>query len=170
MTDTTAGVTAPASGAIQKAKPHERFIAYMQRRAESEGSQLGAEVSASQMDKILTAETEEEIWDADEGGTFSGQDMIDIELMIQSFTVAPSSDEFEAALGVYANIKATRLDTGEEVIVNTGADKIITKLRMFEQKGLLPIGGVIKAVKTPKGSMLKLRPLPKRAVASTTAE
>lgn len=144
-------------------RPHEKFTQSLQRRAEREGALLGAEVSESQRDKILTAQTEAEIWDADEGGTFSGQDMIDVELEFQSIKIAPSSDEYDASLGVYANITAMRLDNGEIVIVNTGADKIITKLIMFESKGMLPVEGVIKGIKTPKGTMLKLRPLPRRA-------
>lgn len=151
-------------------KPHERFLASLKRRAEVEGARLGQDVSQSQMDKILTAETEQEIWDADEGGTFSGQDMEDVELEIQSFTVAPSSEQYDASLGVYINIKATRLDTGEEVIINTGADKIITKLAVFEAKGMLPILAVIKGIPTPNGKMLKLRPVPRRAVSGSVQQ
>lgn len=151
-------------------KPHERFIASLQRRADIEGGQLGAQVSASQMDKILIAETADEVWDADEGGTFSGQDLVDVELRFLSLTIAPSSDEFDASLGVYVNVKCMRLDSGEEIILNTGADKIITKLVRFESLGVLPVEGVIRAVKTPKGSMLKLRPLPRRATPGTVQE
>jgi hypothetical protein len=162
--------TAPAQdapGTTLALKPHERFIQSIQRRAEREGAALGRDVSMTQIDKVLTAETEAEVWDADEGGTFSGQDMIDVELQFVSITMAPSSDEYDATLGVYANIRAVRLDTGEEIIVNTGADKIITKLLKFESMGNLPISGVIRGVKTKGGVMLKLRPIPARAIAGT---
>jgi hypothetical protein len=150
-------------------KPHERFIGSLMARAEREGQTLGRDVSLSQIDKVLQAETEEDVWNADEGGTVSGQDMIDVEMQILSITVAPSSDEYDATLGVFINIKAIRLDTGDEIVVNTGADKIITKLVKFESMGLLPIEGVIRGVKTRNGTMLTLRPLPKRAVTPGSA-
>jgi hypothetical protein len=150
-------------------KPHQRFINSLMARAEREGETLGRDVSLSQIDRILSAETEEDVWNADEGGTVSGQDMIDVEMRMVSFTVAPSSDEYDATLGVFINIKAIRLDTGEDIVVNTGADKIVTKLVKFETMGLLPIDGVIRGVKTRKGNMLMLRPLPKRAVTPGSA-
>jgi hypothetical protein len=155
------------SGTAIAPKPHERFIQSLNARAEREGATLGRDVSLSQIDKVLQAETEEDVWNADEGGTVSGQDMIDVEIEILSLTVAPSSDEYDATLGVFINIKAIRLDTGDETVINTGADKIITKLVKFEAMGLLPIQGVIRGVKTRNGTMLTLRPLPKRAVAGS---
>lgn len=152
------------SGNAVAPKPHERFIQSLTNRAEREGATIGRDVSMSQIDKVLEADTEDEVWDADEGGTVSGQDMIDVELQFQSLTVAPSADEYDATLGVFVNIKAVRLDNGDEVTVNTGADKIISKLVKFESMGLLPIEGVIRGVKTRNGNMLVLRRVPKRAV------
>lgn len=151
------------------AKPHDQFAEYLARRAENDGATRGYEVASNQMDKLLTAETEQEIWDADEGGTVNGQDMIDVELNIRGFKVAVSSDEYEATLGVYILIDAVRLDNGEEVIVNTGAPLIITKLRMFEAREMLPVNGVIRGTKARNGTVLKLRPLSARAVTTETA-
>jgi hypothetical protein len=161
------GMTDSTPGTIITVKPHQRFVESLQRQAEANALVHGAEVSLSQVDRILTAETKQDIWDADEGGTVSGQDMIDVELEIRDYTVLPSSDEYDTTLGVYVNIQAVRLDTGEEIIVNTGADKIITKLAAFKAKGFLPIGAVIRGVSTRGGTMLKLRPLPPRAVSGT---
>jgi len=150
------------------ARPHDQFGEYLLRRAEEDGATRGYEVAASQMDKMLAAETEQEIWDADEGGTVNGQDMIDVELEIRGFKVATSDDQYDAALGVYILIDATRLDNGEQVIVNTGAPLIITKLRMFEVREMLPVTGVIRGTKARNGTVLKLRQLPSRAVKSET--
>lgn len=150
-------------------KPHERFIRSLNLRAEREGATLGRDVSLSQIDKILAAETAEDIWEADEGGTISGQDAIDMEIEIMSFTVAPSAEEYDATLGVFINIKARKMEDDEEIVINTGADKIIAKLAAFESKGLLPVEGVIRGVKTRNGTMLTLRPLPRRATPGTTS-
>lgn len=156
-------------GTVIAVKPHQRFVESLLRQAEDNEGIHGKEVSLNQVDRILTAETETEIWDADEGGTVSGQDMVDIELEIQDFVVLKSGDEYDATLGVYVNITAIRLDTAETVIINTGADKIVTKLAVFKARGMLPIGGVIRGVKTANGTMLKLRPLPPRALRQETA-
>jgi hypothetical protein len=164
MTDDTQAGTAVA------VKPHERFIASLVRQAEANALIHGKDVSLSQVDRILSAETAEEIWDADEGGTVSGQDMIDVEIQILDFTPLPSADQYDTTLGVYANITAIRMDTGEDVIINTGADKIITKVAKFKSQGMLPIGAVIRGVTTAGGTtMLKLRPLPPRAVVQGSA-
>jgi hypothetical protein len=158
------------TGTVITVKPHERFIASLIERAKREGPTIGRDVSMSQIDKVLAAETEEDVWSADEGGTVSGQDMVDVELRFLSITIAPSSDEYDASLGVFVNAKCIRLDTLEEITVNTGADKIISKLVKFESMGLFPIEGVIRGIKTRAGTMLVLRQIPKRPVQGTTAE
>jgi hypothetical protein len=150
-------------------RAHEQFVEYLARRAEQDGSTRSFDVAANQMDKLLTAETEQEIWDADEGGTFSAQDMTDIELRIRGYKVAVSSDEYDSPLGHYILIDAVRLDTGDEVIVNTGAALIITKLRMLESRDLLPVEAVIRGTKAAKGTVLKLKQIPARAVQSQSA-
>jgi hypothetical protein len=150
-------------------RAHEQFIEYLARRAEADGATRSFDVAANQMDKLLNAETEQEIWDADEGGTFSGQDMIDIELLIRGYKVAVSSDEYDSPLGVYILIDAVRLDTGDEIVVNTGSPLIITKLRKLESRELLPAEAVIRGYKAAKGTVLKLKQIPARAVQSQTA-
>lgn len=163
------------SGDVTTMRPHERFVEYMVRRAEVEGPQMASEVSGDSIDKIVTAQTVEDVWAADEGGTISGQDFEDVEHRINSFMVAPSSDEYSANLGVYVAIKATLLQEydgkppGTEVTIVTGAASLIAKLRMFEQMNALPIDGIIKGTKTAKGTLLRYRPVPKRAI-TVTAE
>lgn len=163
----------PVDGEITTLKPHEQFIAYLGRRADSEKVNRAHDVAASQIDRILQAETEEEIWNADEGGVVSGQDMEDVELLIRGFGVAKSDDKFDTDLGHYVLIDAVRLDDGADVIVNTGSSLIITKLRMFEVRDLFPIEAVIKGQPTSNGGrLLRLRPVPKRAIVAkgTTVE
>ena len=158
------------SGTITDLKPHQQFIAYLGRRAESEKVNRAHDVAASQIDRILSATTEEEIWAADEGGVVSGQNMEDVELQIRGYGVAKSDDKFDTDLGVYVLMDCIRLDTGESVVVNTGSALIITKLRMFEQRDAFPIEGVIKGQPTSNGGrLLRLRPLPTRAIAPRAA-
>lgn len=168
-------VTTPAAngngdGEIVTVRPYEKLTAFLARRAEVDGEGRGFEIASKQIDKILTAETDEEIWDADAAGTVNGQDMMDVEMQVRGVKYAPSSDEYDAPLGVYAIIDAIRMDTGEEAVVSTGAPLVITKLRAFEARGKFPLGCVIKGTKAAKGTVLKLRPLPVRVMAGSPAE
>jgi hypothetical protein len=167
---TVATPDAGTNGTVTVKRPHERFVEYLARRAQVDSEGRAFSVAANQIDKLVTAETAEELWDADEGGVFSGQDMVDVEIEIKAIGFGKSSDEYDAELGVFVSMECTRLDTGEDIIVNCGSPLVITKIRMFEQRDLLPIQGVLKATKTQKGALLKLRPLPVRAVRGTTAE
>ena len=158
----------PRTGTVVSPRPHDQFKDYLARVAESTTGTRSLEVAQNQMDKILNADSAQDIWNADEGGTVNGQDMVDVELEIRGYQVAKSDEQYDAALGVYALIDATRLDTGETVVINTGAPLIIAKLRMFEVKGLLPILGVIRGTQAKNGTVLKLKPIPPRAVSSET--
>lgn len=152
-------------------RPYERFIKYMQDRAETTGNQSdrGFDIAAGQMDKILAAETIEDIWDADEGGMISGQDLVDVEQRVREFVVLRSErEEFDTGLGVYLVVSAVRLADGLAIVWNTGASGLIAKLRALEAKNALPVDCVIKGIQTNSGNtVLKLRPVPKRAVPGT---
>lgn len=163
------------TGTAIATRPHEQFRAYLQRRAEDSDGVRGYEIAQQQMDKILTAESDQDVWDADEGGTIAGNDFCDVEFRIHGFDIATSDDEFESVLNVYALIRGTLLQewngepVGAEVLVNTGAPLIVTKLRMLELREMLPADVVIRGTKAKKGTVLKLRPVPKRAASGTVA-
>lgn len=156
----------PAStGNALELRPHERYMRNLQARMQEEAGNRSFDVAANQMDKILTAETESEIWEADEGGTVSGKDFTDVPIQINSYTKAPSRDEFDAPLGCFVSISATLLteskgySAGEEVIISTGAPLIITKLDALAAGGYIPCKCMIVGTKANKGEVLKLRPL-----------
>lgn len=154
-------------------RPHERFVKNLQERAAENNRSM--EVTAKQVNKILSAETEADIWDADEGGTVSGQDFTDVEIEIRGYEIAPSDDQYESLFDVYVNIDAVTLQEakgygiGEAVIINTGAPLVITKLEMFRARDMFPVQAVIKGTVAKKGTVLKLRPVPKRSTPATTA-
>jgi hypothetical protein len=157
-------------GVITDVSPHQRFKDSLVRQAEVEAPTRATDVAAAQVTKILTAETIDDIWAADEGGVISGQDMEDVELEIHDYGLAKSADQYNTNLGVYVLIDATRMDTGEKVIINTGSDLIIAKLAKFRQADAFPIEGVIKGTPTSSGGrLLRLRPLPRRAVRGQSA-
>lgn len=152
------------NGEVIAETPHDQFLRYMHNRAEIDGANNTFDVQSSMMDKILTAQSEEDIWEADEAGLEAGQSLVDVELEVRSMKVLKSNrPDFDNGMGVYIVVNAVRLDTGEEIIFNTGAPGLITKLRAFEALGKFPLQCVIKARTAGNGDVLKLRPIPKRA-------
>jgi hypothetical protein len=155
----------PVEGKAIEIRPYERFVKNLQTRAAESDRNRSFDVAASQMDKILTAETEEEFWDADEGGTVSGKDFTDIAIQINGYEIARSDDKYESDLGVYVNINATLLQnakgykTGEQVIINTGASLVVTKLEAARARDMFPIKCFIKGTEAKNGTVLKLRPV-----------
>ena len=160
--------TTVKTGTIVKGgtSPTDRFKEYMQQRAELDGSTLAYDVAANQVDKIMSAEGTE-IWDADNLDQIGGRDLVDIEMTIQSYTVHKSTRaDIQTPWGVFIMVHATRLENGEELVFNTGAPLIMSKLRALEAAGMLPCDAVIKSFTAGNGDVLKLRPVPKRVVRS----
>jgi hypothetical protein len=151
-------------GTVAEKKPHELFVDYLGRRAEADAAGNDAfDITSKQIDKIFDAETEDDIWDADEGGTIACQDYIGNLVRINSYRVMRSTnDEYDAALGVWVLIDCVNLETGDPVILNTQSPMIIAKLRAFETKNLLPINAKIDGTKTQNGNtVLRLKRAPK---------
>lgn len=153
-----------------------RFRAFVKAEAER-NREDNWEVTARQLDKMLTAETLDEIMDSDEGGTYQGRDLVGFEFKVedQQFSYRESSDEFESALGAYIQFQATALmeypeqgiSPGDLVTISTGASLIIGKLRTLQANGFLPMD--LKIIAGGGKGVLKLVRAPKRTVSSTTA-
>jgi hypothetical protein len=163
------------SGTVEGPRPYERFVASLQRRAQEQTDRGHFELTANQMDKILTAETDEEIWDADEGGLIALKDLVGAELRITEFHEEKSTDpEMDNGLGVFIVGTATLLNDacgtpGEEIQFNSGVATVITKLESFRSRGTWPLETLVTGVKSKKGEMVRLRPVPRRVTKAETA-
>jgi hypothetical protein len=178
MADKT--VATPAhEGQVMQTRPADKFRAYMLERASRESSTDSSEVSANQVDKILSAVNEDDIWDADQGGTIQGKDVIGIVVEIRSMRMQ-ASDRFDGS-PYYANLDVTclggpaevlaraSLSVGESFVLQTGAELIIAKVRAFEAHGKLPLVAMIAGTRTSSGfDVLKLARPPSGTVTSTT--
>lgn len=167
-----------SDGTVAVKRPSESFVEFVQREAQNTENAGSYDVMATQMDRLLTAESLADIMDADEQGTHQARDLIGLE-----FTAHPgiryvkSSEEFDAPLGVYIQVKGTALmdypdagiTVGDELIISTGAPLIVGKYRTLEANGHLPLALMITGVKAPKGTVLKLRLAPNRAVSGKSA-
>jgi hypothetical protein len=160
-----AATRTPASTRAPEVSQAESLIQYLARRAEMEGESRAYDVAVSQLDRILAADDEAALWDADEYESTGGRDLVDVEQNVKGFTVHKGGEQFKTPLGFYIMVNSSRLSDGSEFIWNTGAPLIIGKLRWLEAHEKLPINCVIRSTPTPNGEVLKLRPIPTRATA-----
>lgn len=126
--------------------------------------------------KIQDASTEEEMWDSDELDQTGGRDLADIEQSILEYSVkysASGDSDIKSAFvdsrgrGMYLLIRSARLDNGEEFVWNTSAPLLVGKVLWLADHGKLPAQVVIRSTELGGGKkLLKLKPIPKRAVQS----
>jgi len=124
--------------------------------------------------KILSAETEEEMWDADDLLQTGGRDLADVEQTIYSYEIKKSRNPdiksaFKAEDGRYMFllIRAGKMEDGTEFTWNTSAPYVVAKVLWLADHDRLPYDCVIKATDLGAGqAVLKLKPVPKRATRS----
>lgn len=161
------------TGTVEGPRPYERFAASLQRKAAQEKERGHFDLTANQIDAALTAETEEDIWDSDEGGLVALKDLVGAELRIEGYRILPSTDpEMDNGLGVFLIGTAVLLNDvsgtpGEVIQFNTGVATVIAKLEAFQGHGRFPLETLVTSVKAGKGDMVRLRPIPRRATPGT---
>lgn len=160
-----------AQGAVAK---HQAFMQMLQKMdltaTMDDDKDGGFQAQIGSIEAILSAETEEEMWDADERGPLGGRNLPDVEQTILDFTVKYSRDATMRTVFVtsdgkrmYLLVSAKRLDTGEEIVWNTSAPLIVAKIMWLDQRGKLPYDCVIRATDLGGGqAVLKLKPIPAR--------
>jgi hypothetical protein len=173
--------------------PFQRMLRMMESEATAEVEEN--KFSGDDLNAILTAETEDALWDADERGPLNGQHLAACELALVDVSVKFSRGEsdivspFQVADGrggtrkMYLLVTAYRLsDAGEKSHLrlpaigelfefNTSARFLVAKIWSFYTKGYIDpdAGKVLECVirETDLGGgqgVLKLRPMPRRAV------
>lgn len=144
-----------------------RFAEYLAARAEMEAPMVAQELSSDQMERILSATTEEELDAAMEmAGLIGLRDLADgQEVQINNWHVAKGTrSEFMNSLGVFAVLNCQDLETGHEFNADTGIERVIAYLRMCEQFDRFPVQVRIAKTATGSGDMITLLPLRRRAV------
>jgi hypothetical protein len=149
--------------------PLQRFARELVMRAEVEenidAEATGDELTAIQVERILAAETDDELFEAMEfGGLVGLKDVPDgTVLEIQSFRIVKGTDN-KGKLGVYAAMQA-KGQNGEERGYDTSVPRIIAFLVQCERKELLPVTVQIATRNTNSGNtMVSLRKVPAHVV------
>lgn len=123
--------------------------------------------------KILEAETEAAMWEADELDATGGRDLADVEQRILEYAIKFSSGDSDIksafvdsrGRGLYLLVRSSRLDNGEEFVWNTSAPLVVGKILWLSDHGKIPADVVIRDTKLGGGrAVIKLKEIPKRAI------
>jgi len=153
---------------IPAKRPVDKFAEYAMDRAEMEAPLVAQELGTAQGEAILTATTPEELEKAMEmAGLVGLRDLEDgTEIEIRGFHFAPGTrSDFRNRFGVFAVMDCVIIETGREVAIDTGVERILMWLRAYEVMGAYPIQRRVSKVQTGSGNdMITLLPLKKRPV------
>jgi hypothetical protein len=163
---------------VSAPKPFEILVRRMADLAsldENEG------VNVDRLEKMLEAESLEEIWQSGEQDSNNSRNLAGVEMEIDNFEVKYSRGQsdiktpFTTADGkkMYLLVAATRISAsekrpdiaiGDRIEFNTSAPDLVLKLWQLRTKGLLPVECFIESIDLGGGQAVnKLRPVPKRA-------
>lgn len=159
---------------IVSPRPFDKFVAYLQERATVEPADVEANVDelvAKQVDNILTAESEDALWAAMELAGLLG--FKDIEsgtrIIIHGYKVVIGG--LAKRTGVYIVIDATDPDTGAQLALDTGVERIVAFCRMVETGSVglsFPVEVQVFKKKTQgDNELITLRRVARRPVQST---
>jgi hypothetical protein len=155
--------------AAEDLTPMARFARELVGRAEVEegfgGEEVGDELTAQQVERILNAEGEADLFEAMEfGGLIGLKDVPDgTVLEIQSFRIVKGTDN-KGKLGVYAAIQA-KDSNGTERGYDTSVPRIVAFLVQAERMELIPLTVQIATRNTGSGNtMVSLRKVPAHTV------
>jgi hypothetical protein len=148
-----------------------RFAEYLQNRAAIEAPMVAQELSADQMERILIAENEDQLFDAMRlAGLIALRDIPDgTELQINEWHVAQGTrSEYMNRYRVFAVMNCQDISTGQEFIADTGVERVIGFLRMMEQFDRFPVQVQVSKQAAGSGDLITFLPLRARAVPGTT--
>jgi hypothetical protein len=145
---------------------YEQFHATMLERAQKNGmtDEAKQKITADQMAAIFNATSEQEVWQADMGGTIQLRDAHGLKVQILDFRPDVSNKEFANSHGWYGTMNAVclggpmhvlrqhGLSVGDHCVLQTGADLFLAKVAKFDAEGALPKAGYVEAIETAAGN------------------
>lgn len=158
----------------ERVREHMRQLATVQAADSTDAD----EIANRQLVNIMSATTEDEVWDADQGTAVQARDAVGLEVQINAFRVLVGNDPGkQTRSGTYVTMDAVALGgpvdlmrklglaPGQEFALQTGAELITTKLLKFQQIDAYPVRAVISGTETRSGNtVLRLTRPPVRTV------
>lgn len=119
--------------------------------SEDDADRIASEIIA----QILAAGSDKEL-DMMQGGAIGWRDLLGVPVELIGFRWRPSS--FEDGSSLFFVVLGNRLDTGDPVILTTGARNVLAQLVNRAQRGTLT-GAIVKLVEAPKATRNGFKPL-----------
>lgn len=165
-----------SNGNVTTPRPYDRFRNYVSERTAEDKTDPAA-VAASVGERILAAQTEDEIWDANEqGGTTRLDSLAGCELeFLPGWRFVKQTDpemmnSLEAFIIGEAIIVASQnkdYSPGQQVTYNTGVERVIATLEAFRAQELLPKVALVHGTDLGSGkTAISLRRPAARAVSA----
>lgn len=189
MAEKATSVDTPGkAGQIQSPTAFSRLVRQLSLEAEIDSAESKGNASTIQtVERILTAENDEDIWNAGDLANIGGRNLVDVEMTVTDFTVKYGNrDDVESVFmddngrkffllvqAAIIGIPSTDaqefgrppLEIGQEIVWNTSAPDIVPKLVAFRDRNKFPLDCVIRALDLGGGRhYLRLKPVPKRAM------
>lgn len=98
------------------------------------------EISREIIAQLLAAETDEELEQV--GAAIGWRELAGVPVQIENFRWRPSA--YEEGAPVFFVVQATRLDTGERVVLTTGSGNVLAQLANMARRGTL--AGAVRSV------------------------
>lgn len=147
---------------VETRRPYQTALLEMKGRAELDSEGRGFDIAANVADKILTAESVEDIVAAAETGPEDIADLVGVGFRFigQTLVYSESAEQFrDGGTGYYAVFKCVD-SRGNEHTISTGAVNVVFQLKAFENKGIFDEEGelskdlfTIKSRPTRRGTL-----------------
>src|SRR5215475_14506312 len=145
----------------ERAREHLRQLAVVSAADTTDAD----EIADRQAVAILSAETVDDVWDADTGTAIQCRDAIGLEVQINGFRVLEGNDPGkQTRSGTYVTMDAVcmggpndllrklGLSPGLEFALQTGAELIVMKLLKFQSLDAFPVRALIAGTETRSGN------------------
>jgi hypothetical protein len=142
---------------IAENRPYLKMIDQLAGQAQLDGGN-SFDIASQVIDKIATATTPDEMFDAQESGPGDLADYVNIPLTVSNVRVQRSAEQYTKngeGLGVYAVFDAETAD-GETLLISTGAVNVVTSLYKAQISGWLPMKCRFTAKVTANGTLYRV--------------
>lgn len=160
--DTSGKDVVENGGEIAELRPYERMVKQLQGIAKLESENgSGFEIAANVVDKMLSAESIDDILAAGQDGPLKAENMEHKPFLVRELSIHKSAEQFaEGGFGVYYVVTCNDAISLEEKVFSVGATNVVAALFAMDQKGVFESDEnpmlVIRSRPTPGGKLFYL--------------
>lgn len=128
-----------STNSVETLRPYERLVKELKGLAKiNEDNGSGFEIAAQVIDKMMEAETLDDILAAGQDGPLKAQDILHKPFMLMSCEYRTSDEKFrDGTLGVYVILNIRDAVTMADMVVGCGAPNVVAACRAMEKRGIL---------------------------------